>query len=854
MGDLDNLLYLFILMINTIIDKLFSVDNLEKDKNKTASEKTSEKENKKEKNKYTQKLVDDSSSAYTSLYQGSKFIKYQDKIKTDVESKSMANNGGLQTEDKEDKEGFTNNTRKSIIQNLKNEYDKTLNEYNTALSKYNDLAKQTQNSTIEYINRVNSNNNKYLNKIVRFNTGQLYYVTNQGVAKYIPNTDILKSISGKNGCPNTSGSYINITIPWINEYSIEGTQIPTTPPLIVGKNMKANESCGYEGSNVFVNTMLSSKPTPAYVGCYQDNNIAPTMTFIGDSPPANGNTSGTYSINQCQDAAILGGYQYFALQNANTSTGLGYCAVGTDLKTTQKYGNGYAFVPLWSSNTAGKPTTYAVLTKNGTLSVRDRNGTAYYTSPNGTNCNQVYSTSWNIDAPGNDIRYVSGVRRENCEQICNDIPNCGGFAWNRSNDNSCWLKSGKLTNTTGNKKRILIKKTVDTSKCIYFLNLQNDGNMCIYRGTPNTTNITNIWCTYTNGRQQRTNENYTLAKSKYRMPFIKDGQILSIGEWIVSEDGKLLLIMQNDGNLVLYTFKSNCVNGSGSGNSKNIYGGNLANAVYDIGKTGIKTRIGQLGYIDPDSQLYTYPSSNVTYSNTYSSVIQNTNIQGNDIPGAAMNNMSDITKCMNACNKYSDCNAFVYDTTGPYPVCFPKKVSANDLYSPNTFKPSVGKTTYIRDKKPKKSPIGTDNTVHNVDSIAYQNYGNQGGAIQEKYGLASTIPVQTQQLSQIQDKLNLLLSQLNKNLNELKKYNVDMTNNTIKSVVEGFEANKDSTKKISLSNQINRKINNLQKNQTGLDNILRDSKIKTLQQNYEYILWSILALGTVLIAVIPAKV
>ena len=143
--------------------------------------------------------------------------------------------------------------------------------------------------------------------------------------------------------------------------------------------------------------------------------------------------------------------------------------------------------------------------------MRDRNGNAYYTSPNGTNCNQVYSTSWNVDAPGNDITYLTRVRRENCEQYCTNNPNCGGFAWNRSNDNSCWIKSGKLTNTTGNKKRILIRKTVDTSKCIYFLNLQNDGNMCIYRGTPNTTNITNIWCSYTNGRQQESNQNYSLA-------------------------------------------------------------------------------------------------------------------------------------------------------------------------------------------------------------------------------------------------------------------------------------------------------------------------------------------------------
>ena len=761
-----------------------------------------------------------------SLYQGSKFIKYQDKIKENINKQ----NNNI-------KESFTSKTSQTDIAKLQETYNKTLVEYNDTLQKYNDLTSKVKTSAIDYVARTNANN-IFLNKIIRFNTGQLYYVTKQGVAKYIPDNTILKSISEKNGCPNTSGNYTDINLPWIQEYNIEGTQIPTNPPLIVGKNMKANESCGHEGSNVFVTTMLSSKPTPAYVGCYQDNSTTPTMSFIGGSPPSNGNTSGTYNIDQCEDAAILGGYQYFALQNANTSTGLGYCAVANDIKTAQKYGNGYALVPLWSSNTAGKPTTYAILTKNGTLNVCDSSGRAYFISPNGTNCNQVYSTTWNQDAPGNDITYLSRVRRENCEQYCNDNPNCGGFAWNRSTDSSCWIKSGKLTNTRGNNQRILIRKTVDTSKCIYFLNLQNDGNMCIYRGTPNTTNITNIWCTYTNGKQQKTNENYPLSKSKYGMSFIKNDQLLNRGEWVASADGKLLLIMQNDGNLVLYTFKSNCMNGSGN-NSKNIYGGNLANAVYNIGKTGIKSNMGQLGYVDADSQLHAYPNSNITYSKTYSSVMQNTNIQGNDIPGAAINNISDVTKCMNTCNKYSNCNAFVYDTTGPYPVCFPKKVSENALYSPNTFKPTVGMTTYIRDKKPTASPLGTDNTVNNIDSITYTNFGNQGGEMQKKYGLANIISVHKQHLSQLQDKLNLLSSQLNNNVKNIQ-------GNIFKST-EGFEGIKKHPNDAFLqSHEINNKINKVNKNNSELDNILRDANIKILQQNYSYMLWSILALGVVI--------
>jgi hypothetical protein len=207
---------------------------------------------------------------------------------------------------------------------------------------------------------------------------------------------------------------------------------------------------------------------------------------------------------------------------------------------------------------------------------------------------------------------------------------------------------------------------------------------------------------------------------------------------------------------------------------------------------------------------------------------------------------------MNVCNKYSDCNAFVYDTTGPYPVCFPKKVSVNDLHSPNTFKPSVGKTTYIRDKKPISSPVGTDNTVNNIDSITFQNYGNQGGDIQKTYGLASIIPVQKQQLSQLQDKLNLLQSQLNKNINNLKKYTIDVTNDTKQNVIQGFqgiEGFQDINNSFLKSIQVNSKINQIEKNKGNLDNILRDTKIKTLQENYNYMLWSILALGTLIIAI-----
>jgi hypothetical protein len=41
-------------------------------------------------------------------------------------------------------------------------------------------------------------------------------------------------------------------------------------------------------------------------------------------------SSGNYTLQQCQQAAIINGYQYFGLQNVNPATGIGYCAVSND--------------------------------------------------------------------------------------------------------------------------------------------------------------------------------------------------------------------------------------------------------------------------------------------------------------------------------------------------------------------------------------------------------------------------------------------------------------------------------------------------------------------------------------------
>ena len=778
-----------------------------------------------------------------SLSQGYKFNQYQNKIKKDLASntnkrESFINiDAGKLTSDSQKvlkETAIDLNSQANIIENLKQEYNSTLNQYNNLLSTV------SENSS-NYINRI-SNTNSYLNKIIKFKTGELCYVTNLGVAKYIPTTDILNSISGKNGCPGTGSNYIDVNLPWRNEYNSEGVVIPTTPPLLTGTNMRLNESCGYEGSNVFVNTMLpNTNLTANYVGCYQDNTANPAMTFLGGSPsstPSGNNTTGSYTFNQCKQEAILGGYQYFALQNINSSTGLGYCAVSNNQTNSTRYGNAYAPVVLWASNTNNSSATSAIITNNGTLNVLDQNGSVLFTTPNGTNCAQVYSTTTNTDAPGNDLNYITNQTINSCKTRCNNNASCKGFVFNTSSNNSCWLKSGNLNNTGSNNARTIYKKTVNTSQCNYFLSLQSDGNMCIYKGVPNTGNTVNIWCTNTNGKQQEGNSAYVSSNGKYGMPFLITNQVLNKGDWVGSIDGKLRLIMQNDGNLVLYTFKINCSKGTITGTQNNNYGGVLANALYDIGNVGFKSNMGDVAYVDSDSKLYPYPSSNTKLSNTYNLILQDTNIQGNNIQGTSFSNVTNVNDCMNVCNANNNCNSFVYDTSGPSPLCLPKNLS--NVYSINNFTPKSGVQTYIRDKTVITPPVGVSNDINNIDSIRYENY-TKGGDLQPSYGISSLNSVQQQQLSQLQDKLKQLSTQILNSTNQLSKNNYSVNFQTQEDI-KGFN------KYISEINLTNEKIDNINSN-NNIDNILKDTNIRILQQNYKYMLFSILAAGAVIIAI-----
>jgi len=569
-----------------------------------------------------------------------------------------------------------------------------------------------------------------------------------------------------------------------------------------------------------------------------------------------GSTSiGDYTYEQCKDAAIENGYQYFALQNVNTSNSKGFCAVSNSEPSITQYGESKVAskqIALWSSNTANQPGNIATLTTTGSLAVLNSNGQAIFSSPikepeNGGYLGCYADTSNRAMPNTSNNAYYS---LDKCKELAQEKgykyyagQNAGkdkNGNWNvwcaGSNDLGTAKKYGVATNCINANGTMLGGGWSNSIYSLsaegnYYLILQDDGNMVIYRGSGPSDNQGSVWSTQTNGKQQSANPDVVATKGKFGQNWMSNGSSLAAGEFIGSNDGKMALVMQADGNLVLYTYQmdTNCQKMSDG----NTGGGVGANAVYDIGLTAVKKNMGILGYIDEDSNLYTYPNTNKQYNNTYT-IVTNNNTPGNDIPGAAFGNAT-IDSCQTACNNNKQCAGFVFNGSN----CWPKTSSMYPFGG--SIQSSMGTEIHIRGRQPSSPPLGVSTNTNITDSVTYNKYINKG-AIGNQYGLANATSTQKQQLEQLETKMDLLTNQIN-----------DLTNNfeggTMKAENQSTENNSGISQYVDDIKNTNKKIGVVARETKGnIHNILSDSDIVVLQKNYDYLFWSILAAGTVLVS------
>jgi hypothetical protein len=794
-----------------------------------------------------------------SLEQGKQFKKLQKNIATKTKIKEAYSNNYLNSVinnetkqfvslQKKTKEGFDNinNTNTNDTPNITKPILTTPDvvEIQTLEQQYNSLIQQLsvkQQSILEedrnYIDRTDKNQNKFLNNNIQLTDGSKGYVNNSGVVKWYGTEDVFNNTAGKNGCPSNN-NMMSVNFAQNAEYQNPGASIPVDPALKVGSYMLNGQGCGNEGKNVYVSKMINSNKS-TNIGCYNNTDGNAMIRYFTTNEAA------------CKTFAINQGYKYYGLGDYDSNTNNGTCYFSNDKTSATQYGNATNIntpVAIWSTNTNGKGVSFLNISTEGSIQLCATDGSIIYETTKDKTCTKSYSISNKTDAKGNDIKKLSGTTLDNCKKTCYDNPQCAGFAMNNSTNSECWIKSN-ISKTSKKSNRDLYTKLPtksNISNCVFFLTLQSDGNLCIYRGNSPQNNKGGgaVWCSMTNGKQQQANSDWLSTKGKYGKSFLTSGQTLSLGEWIGSDDGKMRLLLQQDGNLVLQTSINTpgCVT-----NPKDnmVYGNKGVISIYELEAGGIKNNMGKLGYVDDNSDLREYPASMIGNSNDYN-IQQNTSYMpasGNDVINQST--VKNIDECQTACTNNNNCKGFMLAQSSN--ICVQYKNTNGSI-----FNGAQGYT--FGERKPKllnDASCGLDYTE--IDTNQWQNY-NKGEKMLSTtkcgYGLIRE--------NTYQEMLDIQLNMLdvaNKIVDKLNTI-VTNTNNTINQGTDMNWANEQLTK----YKQIQNSLANLQHkptivsskqegflNMTDINGMLSDSNINVLAANYNYILWSIFALGLVTI-------
>lgn len=391
---------------------------------------------------------------------------------------------------------------------------------------------------------------------------------------------------------------------------------------------------------------------------------------------------GYTSYGECEKYAVNNDFQYFGQQDVQPD-GTAACLVSNDYDRTVGYGDASKQVtgsPIWSSNTTGQTytmqvsglgkmliydiSTAIVFNSNaddagcinwGTLTI----DTATYggnvnSSTYGGNCTTTSVPIGNVtDKIANDCNIketcsipisaaILGDSAPWCPKSFDVAYKCGGNPYSRNLN---------PTEAEGQTMILDCKDYIQTT-CLFFIILQDDGNMCLYKGKDPSDQKEVVWAAGTNGKQKNANPDWEASKGKYGRNYMTNGETLVQDEWIGSNDGSIKLIMQTDGNLVLYTSetKSGC-----SVKDNKTYGSSWVNAVYKIDPIGNKSSLGKVSYIDEESRSREYPSSLLSYSNEYQ-LLNDFDSTGNDIQQFETSNKE--TGCIDACNANNDCAGF----------------------------------------------------------------------------------------------------------------------------------------------------------------------------------------------------
>ena len=590
-------------------------------------------------------------------------------------------------------------------------------------------------------------------------------------------------------------------------------------------------------------------------------------TMTDDKRAMTPSVIGYTTYDKCQEYAVENGYKYFGLQDVK-SDGTAACLVSNDITKSKMYGDASVqrtSIPLWSSNTSTGQSNYAQLVGTGQIQIVDtiRNARVSFANDGVKGCESWGTLTVQSATYGGNCNGVSigNVTDKVANMGCNWVESCSipisvstfgdpaiGCRKNFDVAYSCGsTKFSRHLEGEANGQTMILDdcKKYMKDNCTFFLFLHDFGDMCIYRGPDNSKTGEKVWSSNTSGQQKVANPDWVASKGKYGRDYLRQGEGLGPGEWIGSGSGFIKLMMEKDGNLVLYT--SETKSGCKVINDKT-YGGGWINAIYQLNNTGNKNTLGKVGYINSDSKLMLYPDSMLQPTDNYQ-IFKDSDSGGNDIGHLNVQNQNE---CQTACNNNADCRAYQFNGNN----CWLKNKNAYPKGGKTTGGYATGATLGVRLPGVKGSTT-CSNKIVNVDTVQFDNYikgsemtpttqcnapivGDQDRIAfdnikSQLITLGNEIVSNTEKLysedNKIFEKLNMNEEQFKKNIENYKQTNV------------------------KIQKELNLQDNNIEgmQNLNDINGMLNDSDLRVLQENYSYIMWSIVAIGILTITINTLK-
>jgi hypothetical protein len=622
-------------------------------------------------------------------------------------------------------------------------------------------------------------------------------------------------------------------------------------------------------------------------------------TNSNSNPPMDLITGDGQTMNKtdCQKLSTNLGYKYFGIGKSNTGSSEGQCYGSNDLdKMTINGEVSYNIImrPVWTPNTYyGDYSPWQLsVTTEGKISIKnpsnqeiiwEKGGITSCLMGGGPNPDSVQASyggncigkPLNIDCGGgasSSESYTADGIQGNLTNIYKNIfidsysnpekfnaqdNNSFSFnaldGWGGGDPAHCCSKMVDYSYQCGGNEfktasvspgaTINIDCVSEKKSCVFFLILQDDGNLALYQGSdPNDQQGNAIWYSGTNGLQGNPTTEYEASKGKYGRNYIKTNEYLGPNEWIGTTNGSMQLLMDGVGNLLIYSSlkKEACYK-----NGDDTIGTSNSVATYDNPTPPILKNFGELGYIDGDGILHPYPNDMLELMDQYLPLGNDIDVPGNDLSGMQFPNY-DEDKCASACNSNPNCYGYTYGNNSN--VCYLKNSNIN-------YKTGMSYLKNYTSKLRKKTIISSNPSCGSsrtfIDTIQYENY-IKGPNMNTDYD-CSEYPISDStksSLQLIQDKLTDLGNKI-----------IGKTN-TASGEGEAIYSTMDNQKKIASKDmkeysKIQKQINFLEENEIkeGMNNLVdiqameNDTSLWVNMENSEFILWTFITLGLISITI-----